>query len=717
MPVGSLLRLVAAGLFVAALPGLSAAQVLYTESFDDGQAATRWTTSPSGNPNYAINYAFDYATASIPVAPSGTSTTGLKMEVNTSGSAIGSVMAFPNSQNFSGNHTLSFDVWFNVAGTIGTTEFGIFGLNHTSTAAQVPTSTSGTIPSIGPSPNGIDYTLTGDAGASRDIRGYVNGLELTGTSGGYARNNLVTQVEDVAPYLFAYEPYLTSTAAMPANQWLKVAVSAYSGTTVFQINGQTWARTTTATGTGNIMLGYMDLFSSVAPATIFGLYDNVTVSVASPLATQLNWKPDGSSAGGSGTWSNLGTQWIGSGTSPTTWDWSLPAKFQGTAGTVTIGTQITAGAGLEFLTDGYTLTSGTLILGSYDPGTGVSFNTNAIAQVTVAAGATARIESLIRGTRGITKTGNGTLVLANANTVSGTSVVQAGTLRLGNQSALASSPVSVVPGGTLEIDPNLGMISTRLILNGGTVAAAGATLTVDRDIGVKQFIVNSGKLAGSPGLEVTLGGTMIMSGSAVTSVDVATLVVDESATGGRVDLGVGRINVAAGGITAEALVLDILAGRTGTAGLWSGTTGITSSVAAAAIATASSPRAVGWIDDGAGGLSVAFSAPGDSNIDGFVDILDVANFLSAGKYDSGAPAVWSQGDFNYDGIVDILDVGDFVVTGLYNAGTYLPVPSASVVVTAVPEPATGVAAGLACLIAAMQARRRVRSAADRHGPS
>jgi hypothetical protein len=93
---------------------------------------------------------------------------------------------------------------------------------------------------------------------------------------------------------------------------------------------------------------------------------------------------------------------------------------------------------------------------------------------------------------------------------------------------------------------------------------------------------------------------------------------------------------------------------------------------------------VGWIDDGAGGLSVAFSAPGDSNIDGFVDILDV---------------------------------GDFVVTGLYNAGTYLPVPSASVVVTAVPEPATGVAAGLACLIAAMQARRRVRSAADRHGPS
>ena len=717
MPVGSLLRLVAAGLFVAALPGLSAAQVLYTETFDDGTAASRWTTSQTGGTNVA-DFAYDYSTAGIPTAPSGTGSTGLRFDTNTGPTgAISAIMAFPNGQNFTGNQTLSFNLWFNVVGTAATTEHGVFGLNHTSTAIQTPTAGSGTIPSVGPSPNGIDYAMTGDAGASRDLRTYANGLEIYGTAAGYARNNLFVQTEDVNPYMFAYQPYLTSTAAMPANQWLNVAVTAYSGTTLFQINGQTWARTTTATGTGNVMLGYMDLFSSVAGTSIFSVYDNVSVSVAAAPATQLAWTPNGTSAGGAGNWSNLGTQWIGTGTTPTTWDWSLPAKFQGTAGTVTIGTQITAGAGLEFLTDGYTLTSGTLILGSYDPGTGVSFNTNAIAQITVAAGATARIESLIRGTRGITKTGNGTLVLANANTVSGTSVVQAGTLRLGNQSALAISPVSVVPGGTLEIDPNLGMISTRLILNGGTVSAAGATLTVDRDIGVKQFIVNSGKLAGSPGLEVTLGGTMIMSGSAVTSVDVATLVVDESATGGQVDLGVGRINVAAGGITAEALVLDILAGRTGTAGLWSGTTGITSSVAAAAVAAASSPRAVGWINDGAGGLSVAFSAPGDSNIDGFVDILDVANFLSAGKYDSGSPAVWSQGDFNYDGFVDILDVGDFVVTGLFNAGTYLPVPSASVVVTAVPEPAPGVAAGLACLIAAMQARRRVRSAADRHGPS
>ena len=710
MRVASLPLTAAAVIMAVALGQPVSAQVLYSETFDDGNAASHWTTSPSGNPNYAIDYAFDYASAGIPAAPGSTSTTGLKMEVNTAGAAIGSLMAFPTAENFSGNHTLSFDIWFNVSGTVATTEFGIFGLNHTSTTAQTPT---GVTPGVGPSANGIDYAMTGDTGAGRDIRMYVAGVEVNGTAGGYARNNLLIQEQQAAPYNFAYQPYLTSTNPMAANQWLRVAVTAYSGTTLFQVNGQTWARRANTTGTGNIMLGYMDIFTSVAPATIFGLYDNVTVSVADAPATQLAWTPDGTTAGGSGNWSNLGTQWIGSGTAPTTWDWSLPAKFQGTAGTVTIPTQVTAGAGLEFLTDGYTLSSGTLILGSYDPASAVSFNTNAIAQVTVAAGATARIESYIRGTRGVTKLGDGTLVLANANAVSGTSVVQAGTLRLGNQSALASSPVSVVPGGTLEIDPALGMIGSRLILNGGTVSAAGATLTVDRDIGVRQFVVNAGNLAGSPALEVTLGGTMIMSGSTVASVNVATLTVDESPTGGLVDLGTSRINVAAGGITAEAVVLDILAGRTGTAGPWTGTTGITSSLAASSSA-AGSPRAVGWYDDGSGAITVSFAAPGDTNVDGYVDLLDVANVLASGKYDTGEPATWTQGDFTYDGIVDILDVSDFLVTGLFDNGGYLPAPAGSAPVAAVPEPAGIGAVAVACL--AIAAGWRSRAAAGRRRP-
>jgi hypothetical protein len=112
-------------------------------------------------------------------------------------------------------------------------------------------------------------------------------------------------------------------------------------------------------------------------------------------------------------------------------------------------------------------------------------------------------------------------------------------------------------------------------------------------------------------------------------------------------------------------------------GSWNGTSGITSSTAAANTA-AGAPRAIGWLDNGGGSVTFAFAAPGDTNLDGLVDILDAANFLSGGKFDSGTPASWNQGDFTYDGFVDILDAASFLSTGLFDAGPYnTPAPQAA----------------------------------------
>jgi hypothetical protein len=115
------------------------------------------------------------------------------------------------------------------------------------------------------------------------------------------------------------------------------------------------------------------------------------------------------------------------------------------------------------------------------------------------------------------------------------------------------------------------------------------------------------------------------------------------------------------------------------------------------------PRAIGWLDNGGGSMAFAYSAPGDTNIDNTVDILDAANFLAAGKFDSGLPASWNDGDFGYDGMVDILDAADFLSTGLFDAGPYNAFSAAPLGVTAVPEPsawaliaaAAGIAAGVA----------------------
>ena len=78
------------------------------------------------------------------------------------------------------------------------------------------------------------------------------------------------------------------------------------------------------------------------------------------------------------------------------------------------------------------------------------------------------------------------------------------------------------------------------------------------------------------------------------------------------------------------------------------------------------------MEDGVGGVSFGYAATGDTNIDRQVDIIDAANFLAGGTFDTGVPARWTDGDFTYDGLTDILDAAGFLSTGLYDAGLYTP---------------------------------------------
>jgi autotransporter-associated beta strand protein len=237
------------------------------------------------------------------------------------------------------------------------------------------------------------------------------------------------------------------------------------------------------------------------------------------------------------------------------------------------------------------------------------------------------------------KTGGGTLVLDQANTLTGSTTVQGGVVQLANASALSTSTLVVVAGGTGQLAPF------------ATTAVAGLDLATGNGL-----------------MDVTNGSLTIL-----------------------------------GGMTAPALVAELLEGRGD--GSWTGTSGITSSTAAADIAS-SQPRAVGWLDNGDGTFTVAYAAPGDTNIDWAIDILDASNFLALGKFDTGLPATWIEGDFSYDGIVDILDAADFFATGLYDAGNYNAGDSTSGGVAAVPEP-TGIAAlGIGAVFIALRLRRR-----------
>ena len=280
--------------------------------------------------------------------------------------------------------------------------------------------------------------------------------------------------------------------------------------------------------------------------------------------------------------------------------------------------------------------------------------------IDVVADKTLTVAGPISGAGRLTKSGSGTLVLSGSSSYAGTTTVSSGTLVVSGM-VTGTAAVSVIAGATI-------------------VLASGNALAT-RPLTVSSF----GTATLSPYLQTTVGGL-------------------NPNAGGLVDVGNGMVTVTSG-LTVENMLTAITAGSNG--GTWTGTSGITSSTAAVDSA-AGSPRAVGWLENGNGSLTVAYAAPGDTNLDWSVDILDTANFLALGKFDTGSPATWLEGDFNYDGIVDILDADAFVSTGLFNAGNYNTPPVAAGSVAAVPEPSTWAMLAAACggAVAAWRGRRR-----------
>jgi len=268
--------------------------------------------------------------------------------------------------------------------------------------------------------------------------------------------------------------------------------------------------------------------------------------------------------------------------------------------------------------------------------------------------------------------------------IGNSSSIRDATLTVTGSSRYGGGFQDAVFGGTRKL--NLAVDGGRLWLTGsnahsGTTSVAAGTLWLDHE-----------RSLGESRLRLLAGGTAVV--GAAGSVSATAIALD----GGVLDVGQGRLEIAAGGVDQATLSSQLLSGRGD--GSWNGTSGLVSSAVARSLAAGGSST-LGWLTHDDGSISVAMTMPGDANLDGFIDILDVSQFVAAGQYDTWAPAIWADGDFNYDGVVDLLDAAEFIGAGLFDQG----VASGAAMVAAVPEPTLPAAALLAAILFTIRAVR------------
>jgi len=232
---------------------------------------------------------------------------------------------------------------------------------------------------------------------------------------------------------------------------------------------------------------------------------------------------------------------------------------------------------------------------------------------------------------------------------------------LGFFGVIPDLPITVAVGQT-AIDATTRSGPLRLVKRGAgrlildrPNSFTGGTVVEEGEVVVRDIVA-----LGSGGIEVRSGARLVLD-VGYGRVALPGLVL---AAGGRIDVGTGGLVIAAGATTLATVRQQLVAGR-GT-GDWA----TTSSGIGSAAAGQGTNRAVGMLPQDDGSILVAFAAPGDLDLDGFIDIGDIAAMLGSGLVDTGLAAGWWQGDVNYDGVVDSLDLGELLAGGLYDQGNY-----------------------------------------------
>jgi len=317
-----------------ALPGLAGAAPLFTDNFDTDTSANwkvlRGYYFDSVPDDYTVDWAFDYSQQKykrysnpetfeelpIPPAPNSSGTSrGVKISVNKDATAERfAVNLYPVGQSFGGNYTFKFDVWLNyngpAEGGIGSTEHFMAGINHSGNIVNWSSFVTGMTNAVAPgagaeASDGIWVATTGEGGAA------IDGRVCLGTTNSFPRyyaaafldrdgdNSPDNSDQDayVAKVLFPQPKF--ETAGAPGKRWVEMEISQIDGIVTWKVDGKMFARFANPTGytSGNIMIGAMDIFPSIADPgeENFVIFDNIRVEAVRQVV--VNTTDNGSGPG------------------------------------------------------------------------------------------------------------------------------------------------------------------------------------------------------------------------------------------------------------------------------------------------------------------------------------------------------------------------------------------------------------------------------------
>ena len=293
--------------------------VLWSDDFSTDSSANwavLFATTNGFAPDYCINaqpdgnslpligsWPFDYSALAIPSAPHTTdgSTHGLYMAVNKDDTvlAAAALNLYPKGQSFSGNYALRFDMFLIENSSTSTTEYSLFGINHSGTKTNwFRGSTAGFtgVDPVGWNFDGVFYAVEADASGLGDYVAYSSPTTAsdnpTALTPGVGATDL-TGVFKAPPWatggtLIGGSPANVYGSATPI--WADVEVKQVNGVIYWSINHTSIFAYTNTTGytSGNIMLGYTDAYDSIGGTGGGVIYANARViSLARPLVTKV----------------------------------------------------------------------------------------------------------------------------------------------------------------------------------------------------------------------------------------------------------------------------------------------------------------------------------------------------------------------------------------------------------------------------------------------